>query len=284
MGHLNELQEKYASKGFTVISVTNEGREAVDPWVEKHGAQFPIIIEKGNSADEYGISGFPSSFLIAPDGTIAWAGHPAGVEDSKIEELLKDARLFPDLPAKLSSVRKAVEKSKYGDAYRAVAKVLEAGDLTGSEEEAATQVKSWLEWNLSTSLERAAKATEGNDPYAAWKAYTDVAKSWKGKEEADRAAALAKELMADKANKLEITAGKKLDKLRKRLGDMSPKKAIKPTSERSSARRDRLARRAPGAHLSMDRIQRAMRSSAFVSGVLWARFGMPLSSVRCMRR
>ena len=227
MGHLNELQEKYASKGFTVISVTNEGLDKVDPWVEKHGADFPIIIEGGDSAQEYGAEGFPSAFLIAPDGTIAWTGHPGNVEDSKIEELLKDARLFPDLPAKLSSVRKAVEKSKYGDAYKAVTKVLEAGNLSGSEEEAATKVKDWLEWNLNGSMERAAKATEGNDPYAAWKTYTDIAKSWKGKEEATRAAALAKELMGDKASKLEITAGKKLDKMRKRLRDMSPKKAIK---------------------------------------------------------
>ncbi len=227
MGHLNELQDKYATMGFTVLAVTNEDRATVDAFVEAHKATHPIVIESSDSMALFGGSGFPSSFLIAPDGKIAWAGHPAGMPESLLEELLTKAKLFPDLPKKLSPIRGKMQKGKLHDAQTALTKAKESGKLSEEETTWAGKLQGWLDWNKKSTVERAAKAMEAEDFYTAWLAYQTTAKRWKGAEFAKEAAASAKELLADKGRKAEIDAGKKLAKIVKKIGDASPKKAIK---------------------------------------------------------
>ncbi len=227
MGHLNELQDKYATMGFTVLAVTNETREKVDDFVEKQKATHPIVIESSDSMKLFGGSGFPSSFLIAPDGKIAWSGHPGGVPENLIEELLTKAELFPDLPKKLASIRNQMQKGKLNDAQKALAKQKEGGKLSREDATWADKLQGWLDWNRESVTRRAAKAVEAGDFYGAWQAYVTTAKNWKGADFAKEAGAKAKELLADKTKKVEIDAGKKLAKIVKKIGAASPKKAMK---------------------------------------------------------
>ena len=89
------MQEKYKAKGFTVIALTNEGRDLVDTFVENTGAKHPIVIEEGDSGEKFDIKGYPTAFLISPKGKLITQGRPT---DAQIEEALKDARLAPELP------------------------------------------------------------------------------------------------------------------------------------------------------------------------------------------
>jgi hypothetical protein len=227
VGHLNELQDKYATMGFTVLAVTNEARDKVDAFVEAQKATHPIVIESSDSMQLFGGSGFPSSYLIAPDGKIAWSGHPAGMPENLLEELLTKAKLFPDVPKTLASIRNQMQKGKLNDALKALTKQKEGGKLDEEETAWAEKLQGWLDWNKDSTVKRAAKAAEDGDFYTAWQAYETTAKRWKGAEFAKEAAAQAKALLADKAKKVEIDAGKKLAKIVKKVGDASPKKAIK---------------------------------------------------------
>ena len=227
MGHLNELHDKYATMGFTVLAVTNETRDKVDEFVEAQKPTHPIVIESGDSLAAFGGSGFPSSFLIAPDGKIAWAGHPGGVPEDLLEELLTKAKLFPDLPKTLTPIRSQMEKGKLYEAVVALAKQKEGGKLSEEETTWADKLQGWLDWNRDSVTKRAAKAVEAGDFYTAWLAYETTAKRWKGAEVAKEAQDAAKGLLADKDKKAEIEAGKKLAKITTSLGDASPKKAIK---------------------------------------------------------
>ena len=213
--------------GFTVLAVTDEAREKVDEFVEKQKATHPIVIEAGNSMAAFGGKGFPSSYLIAPDGKIAWSGHPGGVPENLIEDLLTKAKLFPDLPRKLVSIRKAMEKGKLHAAQSALTKQVEGGTLTDEEQPWSKKLQNWLTWNRESGEKRAATTLEASDFYGAWVAYEALAKRWKGADFASEAAASAKELLADKEKKPEIDAGKKLAKITRKLGDASPSKAIK---------------------------------------------------------
>jgi thiol-disulfide isomerase/thioredoxin len=77
---LIDMQNKYASRGFTVVGVAmdDEGKSAVAPFVAKerfdvNGQQlpmsYPIWLGTDQAADSFGgILGYPTSFLISRDG------------------------------------------------------------------------------------------------------------------------------------------------------------------------------------------------------------------------
>jgi thiol-disulfide isomerase/thioredoxin len=77
---LIEMQQKYASRGFTVLGVAMDdgGQKVVDPFVKTHkfdvdGQQklinYPIVIGTDDIADQFGgLVGFPTGYLITRDG------------------------------------------------------------------------------------------------------------------------------------------------------------------------------------------------------------------------
>lgn len=226
MGHLNKLHEEYASKGLVVLGVSNEDAGKVEGWVSEHGADFPIIVEESDSAEAYGSSGFPSSFIVGSDGNIAWSGHPGSIKEDQIEELLTSVVYFPDLPKALNSVRKALSKGKYASAHGLLTKAIDGGKLTEEEADIATKMRDWIDAGADGAMTSAAKKIDSEDYYSAWKTYDRVAKEYKGLAVAARAKDLAKAMLKNKEQKLEIGAGKKFAKIKKKLRDLSPKKAV----------------------------------------------------------
>jgi peroxiredoxin len=69
---LNTLQQKYADKGFTVISICIEPSDSiVANYLKKHPVTFPVLVDKeGAAAETFRFSGLPASFLIGKDGLI----------------------------------------------------------------------------------------------------------------------------------------------------------------------------------------------------------------------
>lgn len=78
---LIDLQNQYASKGFTVVGIAmdDEGKSVVAPFVAKElydvkgqklHINYPILIGNDDASEKFGgILGYPTSFLIARDGT-----------------------------------------------------------------------------------------------------------------------------------------------------------------------------------------------------------------------
>lgn len=227
MGHLNELQDEYSAKGLTVISITNEGRGKVDGFVDQYGLTHPLVIESSNSLALYGGSGYPTSVLIGPDGNVAWKGHPASLKSEQIEELLKNVRLFPELPKALKSVSKNLEKDKYAAAVKGLEKFIADENKPEEDRTAATEALSWINENAQSTLDGAKANIERGNHYEAASALEDLAETHKGLPVADEAAAALKHHMADKDFKREVTAGQKFADAKKKANDLSKKKAIK---------------------------------------------------------
>lgn len=203
--------------------MTNESRNLVDGFIEKTGATHPIVIESSDSASSFGIGGFPSSYLIGPDGKIVWSGHPASLPEAKIQELLKQVRLRPELPKSLSSIEKDLEKGAYGDARKGIERKLER--LEGDEKKAAEEMIGWLDWKAKTLWDGAQASIDSGDIYDAWLALTELEECFDGTETGDRAKDTRKELEKDSAKKREIDAGEALAKTRDRARDMKPERA-----------------------------------------------------------
>jgi cytochrome c biogenesis protein CcmG/thiol:disulfide interchange protein DsbE len=79
---LMEFQQKYSTRGFTVLGVAmdEEGKSAVAPFVAKerfkvHGTpqimNYPIVLGNDATADKFGgLLGFPTSVLLSKDGRV----------------------------------------------------------------------------------------------------------------------------------------------------------------------------------------------------------------------
>jgi len=79
---LIELQNKYASKGFTVVGIAmdEDGKSVVAPFVAKelydvHGQKlhinYPVWLGSDEASDKFGgILGYPTSFLVSRDGRL----------------------------------------------------------------------------------------------------------------------------------------------------------------------------------------------------------------------
>lgn len=100
--HLNKIATAYDGKGLVVIgqNISERDESKVKPFVEKMGDQMTYRValddksrmEKGAMATTWlkasGAGGIPTAFLVGRDGRVAWIGHPMGLDDSVIEQVL----------------------------------------------------------------------------------------------------------------------------------------------------------------------------------------------------
>ncbi len=86
--HLKELNAKYASKGLTLVSLTDERAEVAEPFVKQNGMDYAIGTDSTTSND-YGVTGIPHAVVVGKDGKVAWEGHPMNGLDKAIEAALK---------------------------------------------------------------------------------------------------------------------------------------------------------------------------------------------------
>lgn len=222
--HLDQLQSKWETKGFTVIALTNEARGLVDAFVEAQGAKHPIVIEEGDSAQTFDIKGYPTAYLIGANGKII-AQNPS---EAQIEEALKSVRLRPELPKALKTFEPALKKDKYAEVRGKVVKLLAGTTLAEEDRTVADELVKWIDGLADSSLENAKTAGEKGDWAAAAQALKDAAKTFKGMPQGTEADTQLKALLADKTKKDEFTAAERLTdaKAKHRDKEMKPKEAL----------------------------------------------------------
>ena len=73
--HLNELQKKYADKGFKIVSFTEQSRQGIESFTKRTPMGYIIGTESEATFDHYGVTGIPQAFVVDKAGRISWAGH-----------------------------------------------------------------------------------------------------------------------------------------------------------------------------------------------------------------
>ncbi len=225
VSHLNELHEKYGAQGLAVISVTKEPKAAVEGFIKETSAKYPFLIDAGDTAKAYGVTSIPYAAVIAPNGRIAWTGNPGSLSDGVLTEQLASARILPELPSALSSVKKALGKDEFAKARQTAEKALAHKDE--ATRTAAEAVMSWIDWFAESAMTGAATDAQNGKAYDAWTAYDRIACGYKGLEVGKTAGAKAAELLADETAEKAIDAGRRYVKLMAEVSDLSPKKALK---------------------------------------------------------
>lgn len=94
MPALERLHRAYQGRGFAVLGVDQDpGDEAgVRAFVAAHDLTFPIAMDPGTIARDYGAYSFPTSYLVDRQGVVRRVHHGPAVESSlrpEIEDLLQ---------------------------------------------------------------------------------------------------------------------------------------------------------------------------------------------------
>lgn len=86
MPHLQRLQEEQGGKGFSVVSISvdEDGRKAVAPFVERYRLTYPVLISDNRSMAKYSVYGLPAAFLIDARGVIV-ARYIGPVDPQRLE-------------------------------------------------------------------------------------------------------------------------------------------------------------------------------------------------------
>ena len=89
---MNEIQKKYADKGFKVVGVNLDANMAYsDKFLEKVPAEFQLVFDpQGVSPRLYGVKGMPTSYLIDRSGKVIY--RHMGFNDEGKAELEKAIR------------------------------------------------------------------------------------------------------------------------------------------------------------------------------------------------
>ena len=92
MPQLQNLYERYGTRGLEILAITQENRETVEEFLSTRSYSFPILLDpEGRVSDLYGVSALPTTFLVGRNGKITRT--QTGV-DPFLERQI--APLFPD--------------------------------------------------------------------------------------------------------------------------------------------------------------------------------------------
>jgi cytochrome c biogenesis protein CcmG/thiol:disulfide interchange protein DsbE len=96
-----EFRDKYKDRGLTVIGVSmdEDGWKSVQPFLEEHKLNYPVVIGSQDVAKLYGgVTALPMTLLIDRDGKIA-DSHVGMVDkaafEGEIQTLLQDGAKKP---------------------------------------------------------------------------------------------------------------------------------------------------------------------------------------------
>jgi peroxiredoxin len=85
-----EFHTKYRARKFSVVAISmdSDGRQVVQPFVERLGLHFAILLDDGDASKRYNVQSMPAAFLIDRDGRVA-ARYVGLVDRTNLEDNIK---------------------------------------------------------------------------------------------------------------------------------------------------------------------------------------------------
>lgn len=86
-----KVYDKFKGQGLVVIGIHSSfGTEKTASFLAENNYTFPTGIDTGHIAKDYGVSGWPTCFLIDKEGRLVWGPRHALPSENQIEALLRD--------------------------------------------------------------------------------------------------------------------------------------------------------------------------------------------------
>jgi hypothetical protein len=217
------VHEEFSDDGLVVLALSNEALKLVEPYADKH--DLPFFVGAGSTSQkDYGVEGIPHSYLITPDGNVAWHGHPGGLSKGTIKKALKGARKSKGgfLPVQLQTEEgakptRAEKLAADGELAKALADVeatLADPKATSDDTAKATATKEALTKHVDGLFTTAETLVKNRDIARAMSLYDTLAKEFMGSERGTRAKTRRDEIAGDTKLMTEVEAAKELDKIK----------------------------------------------------------------------
>jgi hypothetical protein len=189
---------------LSIVGVTDEAATKIKPFIKSKGINYLIAIGRSTG---YQARGIPASWLIDTKGNIVWEGHPAGLKDQQIEELVKAYTPWPqlELGGDLKKASAYVKAGRLGDGIKALTRFLKKPSDDSLIADAEKGLKSIEEFGAS-QLAGAEEAVKKGDFDVVLTSLELIEKSFKGHDVGDQAKARLRALKKEKATKNEMAA------------------------------------------------------------------------------
>lgn len=89
---LNRLYEKYHSTGLEIVGIDPYDKPAdeIGLFMRKRGVKHHILMEGESTAKSYQVSGYPTLYLISPEGKVIVSTEGFGeLSESKLDEMIR---------------------------------------------------------------------------------------------------------------------------------------------------------------------------------------------------
>lgn len=104
--HLNELHDRFASRGLVIIGVSDEHPENVKDFAKEHSMRYAVAVDRRKDLSiHFGIKSIPHALLVDASDRIIWEGHPSKLPDELIESALSGTASAAPSPAPASQPR-----------------------------------------------------------------------------------------------------------------------------------------------------------------------------------
>ncbi len=227
MPHLKELNTKYRDRGFELVAVSAEKSDKVEPFVKDKAIEYGVVLYS-NIAKDYGLKGWPSAWVVDPEGKVLWAGNFIDrVTDAEWEAWLEQVtpgKVGREVAKELKPAAKAFDAGEVGKAQKLAEEAAAAAtdDLVKAD---ADFIQGLVEKHRVAHQGKIDKA--GSDAVAKAKALDEAAAKFKGSELGTKWETEAKELKKSKEYKDCSASADELEKVRGKLEDMKPSNARK---------------------------------------------------------
>ncbi len=85
-----EVNTDYRDKGVQFLGVSNEEVATIKDFVEEYGINYPILVDRSNIFNEWGIRNIPTTFILSSDGTVFYK-NVGMMTKSQLEAAIEDA-------------------------------------------------------------------------------------------------------------------------------------------------------------------------------------------------
>lgn len=85
-----EVNNNYKDKGVQFLGVSNEDIDIIKDFVEEYGINYPILVDRANIFNAWGIRAIPTTFILSSNGTVLFS-NVGMMTKSQLETAIEDA-------------------------------------------------------------------------------------------------------------------------------------------------------------------------------------------------
>lgn len=217
------------------MALSDEPAETVEPYLGQMDITNVIVGAGSTTNGAYGVSGIPHSYIIGPDGNVAWHGHPSEVTKGLLKDILKGAkkpaggmlgvRTDFTVDARVAKAQKLASDGKINDALKDLAAIDADAKSTEQQKSDAKAVREAIDRHLGNLMTTAENLVKAKEVGRAMLVLETLAKDAATSDAGAKAKKRVDEIKADSKLMDELEAAKAFDRLKDQVKALSSDKA-----------------------------------------------------------